>query len=331
MLSVLANHSVFNIGSPGRGKTHMIFSIIENCKALPNTAIENWNSVTYYELVEKIGQKFNQTLLWTVEEWSMLSDYHRELLMAIASKIQTDRNFSRLVSKGSYSLLINIKDCDLVLLVAIQPFKFRKLMKESDNWNSLASDRFLKFPFVNPLQKDTKKYPPKFVLPSQLNHNFKNEIPNKILVSLFEPHLTSARAELCALKYQDAWCKLNFHETFTETDALAFRTLYQIYLDLFPLMIYSTDPDREEQFHTGPFRIFEYFMNHFNQTVTVHEIERAFHMIQSEQDMQQLSERTIYRHLRTLEHHGIIQKNSPNYSLSNHYVNYFENYKENWK
>ena len=112
-------------------------------KKVPDLVINNWNSVTYYELVQKISLLVGKRLLWTVEEWSMLTDYHRELLMAVASKVQTDRKFERMVSAQGMPVTISIQDCDLVLLIAIQPFKFRKLMRESENWNSLANDRFI--------------------------------------------------------------------------------------------------------------------------------------------------------------------------------------------
>jgi len=120
----------------------MIFSITEEMKKVPDLVINNWNSVTYYELVQKISLLVGKRLLWTVEEWSMLTDYHRELLMAVASKVQTDRKFERMVSAQGMPVTISIQDCDLVLLIAIQPFKFRKLMRESENWNSLANDRY---------------------------------------------------------------------------------------------------------------------------------------------------------------------------------------------
>jgi hypothetical protein len=302
---------------------------MDACKSLPQTIANNWNAMTYYELVEKIGIKVNMSIIWTVEEWSMLSDYHRELLMAIASKVQTDRKFERLVKVGTYSQQILIDNCDLMLLIAIQPFKFRKLMKESDNWNSMASDRFTKFPFINPLQQDTKEFYPKFELPDcclSLPIEFKFR-PNKILTEIFEDHLTRGRAELASIKFQRAWCRLNNQDSFSDIDAYAFRALYSPYLSLFPLMIKVTDPDNEDSFYTGPFRILEYMMDHFYEPKTIHQIERAFHMVEDETNM---SERTIYRHMKVLESKNIIKQNSPTYSLSPYYQNYFENYKKNW-
>jgi len=93
------------------------------------------------------------------------------------------------------------------------------------------------------------------------------------------------------------------------------------------LMIKVTDPDNEDSFYTGPFRILEYMMDHFGESKTIHQIERAFHMVEDETNM---SERTIYRHMKVLESKGILKSNSPQYSISDYYMKYFENYKRNW-
>ncbi len=331
VLSVLAGQSVFDVASSGRGKTHMIYSIIDALQALPRVKIDNWNAMTYYELLERIGQQTNMDLLWTVEEWSMLSVYHQDLLMAIAAKVQTDKNFERLVSKGGFTAQIKLTNCNLMILICIQPYKFRKLMRESDSWNSMASDRFIKFPLVNALQRDTKKIPPKFSLPdciyARREFDFK---PHTLLTRLFDHHLTQGRSELASMRYQEAWCRLNDKSEFTEVDAIQFSALYSIYLELFPLMIKSVDPDQEESFYTGPFRIIEHFMKHYGETQTVQDLEDAFHMVSIDEE-KKMSERTIYRHLRVLEHKGIVIKNSPNYILSPRYTKYFDNYRENWK
>jgi hypothetical protein len=324
----LANQSVLIVASPGKCKTHMIFSITEACSHIPDLLINNWNSVTYYELVQKIALLVQKRLLWTVEEWSMLTDYHRELLMAIASKVQTDRKFERMVSSSGMPIQIQIIDCDLTLLIAIQPFKFRKLMRESENWNALAADRFCKMMLVNPLQTDTKKDPPRFTLPA-LTPCIDSATPDPNIMSLLTQHLTRSRAELCTLRYMNAWCQLNNIPFFREQDGLAFKVLYAPYLELWTNMIISTDPDREESFHTGPFRIIEYMMEHWNEEVHINQLENHFH-IATTPDIAQYSDSTMYRHLRMLESKGLIHRNSPTYSLAPKYRNYFETYKENW-
>ena len=306
----------------------MILSITEACSRIPNLVINNWNSVTYYELVQKISLLIEKRLLWTVEEWSMLSDYHRELLMAIASKVQTDHKFERMVSSQGMPVSITIQDCDLTLLIAIQPFKFRKLMRESENWNSLANDRFVKIMLINPLQKDTKKDWPHFTLP-HLTEPLPCIVPNKIVMSLLEQHMTRSRAELASIRYMNAWCAINNKLIFEEVDGLAFNALYGIYLELYPMMIISTDPDREESFHTGPFRIIEYFMNHYNEDVTMKQLEQHFHIPVTD-ELHYLSVSSVYRHLQVLRSKDIIRNNSPTWSLSPKYRNYFETYRENW-
>jgi hypothetical protein len=306
----------------------MIFSITEEMKKVPDLVINNWNSVTYYELVQKISLLIGKRLLWTVEEWSMLTDYHRELLMAVASKVQTDRKFERMVSAQGMPVTISIQDCDLVLLIAIQPFKFRKLMRESENWNSLANDRFIKLMLINPLQKDTKKIPPHFTLPL-LTQPLPHFVPNRDIMELLEQHLTRSRAELAAIRYMNAWCSLNGGVQFTEADGLAFKVLYGPYLELYNMMILSSDPDREESFHTGPFRIIEYFTNRWNDEVTIYDLEKHFHMSNSE-ELRDVSQSSLYRHLRLLKGKGIIMNNSPTWSLAPKYRDYFERYKENW-
>jgi hypothetical protein len=325
---VIANQSVFNVASSGKCKTHIIFSISEACKTIPDLVINNWNSVTYYELVQKIALLIGKRLLWTVEEWSMLTDYHRELLMAVASKVQTDRKFERMVSAQGVPVTISIQDCDLVLIIAIQPFKFRKLMRESENWNSLANDRFIKLMLNNPLQKDTKKEPPKFSMPT-LTQPFPHFVPNKDVLELMEMHLTRSRAELATIRYMNAWCQLNGGVQFEEKDGYAFKTIYWPYLELYNAMILSSDPDREESFHTGPFRIIEYFMTHWKDDVTINDLEKHFHIASSD-DLHDLSQSTMYRHLRLLRHKGIIKNNSPTWSLAPRWRDYFERYKENW-
>src|SRR5436309_12494447 len=62
---------------------------------------------------------------------------------------------------------------------------FRKLMRESENWNSLANDRFIKLMLINPLQKYTKKIPPHFSLPL-LTQPLPHFTPNRDIMELLE-------------------------------------------------------------------------------------------------------------------------------------------------
>lgn len=336
ILSIVANHSVFNVASSGSGKTHMIYSIVQQCQKFPNADVQNWNSMTYYELLERIGVKFNKKLIWTVEEWSMLSDYHRETLLAISSKIATDRSYERSFRAGAQTSVIKISNCDLVMLIAIQPFKFTRLMKDSDNWQSIASDRFIKFCMVNPLREKTLDFPPIFQFPDVDYYRKIETEPNPILINLFTPHLTRPRAELAVMRYQQAWCQMNGTDKFTDTDAMGFSALYYPYLELYPLMIRSFDPDKEETFYTGAFRILEYFTSpeHYGRGVSIQEMVDVFHMNNPDDESRRISQATIYRHMNILKYKGVVQQHNPEYGvyeLSKPYRDYFDNYRSLWK
>lgn len=335
VLSGLANTSVFNVGSSGSGKTRMILGIVKTMQKLANSRVQNWNAMTYYQLLEQIGIQIGKRLIWTVEEWSMLSAYHQDTLLLISSKVNTDRTFERLMQKGQNVLQIKIDDCDLVVLIAIQPFKFTHLMKHNESWNAIASDRFIKFLIINPLKTKTVDAIPIVELPDCVNANVGMEMPkmpNPILIRLFSEHLRQSRAELATLRYMRAWCIYNNQQEFTDVDATVFHTLFSPYLELYPVLIKGVDPDQEESFHTGAFRILEFFMERYPHSVHVKDITEHFHMIDPNQD-EHWSERTIYRHIRVLESRGIINGSNPHYGqyqISKKYQSFFDTYRENW-
>jgi len=333
ILSSIANTSVFNVGSSGSGKTRMILGIVKGMAKLANSKIQNWNAMTLYQLLEQVGIQIGKRLIWTVEEWSMLSPYHQETLLLISSKVNTDRNFERLFQKGQNTFQIKIDDCDLSLLIAIQPFKFTTLMKKNEAWNAIASDRFIKFLLVNPLKQRTVDADPRFDLPDSVNtvQPLPKE-PNTLLVKMFSEHLTKGRAELATLRYMRAWNLYNNQFDFTETDALAFHAMFSPYLELYPILIKGVDPDQEESFYTGAFRTLEFFMQNYPSSIHVSEITNHFHMVDPNLD-EHWSERTIYRHLKVLEKKGVIEASNPHYgkyALAKRYYNFFETYRENW-
>lgn len=333
ILSSIANTSVFNVGSSGSGKTRMILGIVKGMQKLANSKIQNWNAMTYYQLLEQIGIQIGKRLIWTVEEWSMLSPYHQDTLLLISSKVNTDRTFERLFRQGNQTFIIKIDDCDLSVLIAIQPFKFTSLMKKNEAWNAIASDRFIKLMLVNPLKQTTVDATPQFELPDSVNNSqLLPKVVNPILVKLFVEHLTKSRAELASIRYMRAWNLFNDQTEFTETDALAFHAMFSPYLELYPILIKGVDPDQEESFYTGAFRTLEFFMEQYPSSVHIGDIVQHFHMIDPNVD-EHWSERTIYRHINVLEKRHIIDGSNPHYgrySLSKRYSNFFDNYRENW-
>ena len=333
LLSVLANQSVFLIASTGSGKTRIIESICENCVKLPNTKIDDWASMAYYQLIERIGICHNKNLLWTVQEWSNLSEYHRETLLAIASRVQTDHKFERTFQKGSGAIgLIQIINCNLVMLIAIQPVKFTKLMTQSENWNSLAEDRFVKLPLFNPLRKDEIDTIPKFELPKDLFvlEYRKSQPKSNIISKMLRNHMSDTRSKLSSARYAEAWCWINGNERFTDVDEMQFYSMFNTYLELYPSLIRGYDPDRDPGFYTGAYRTLEFMLQKDNFDkgyVEVNDLVKNFHM--EAPDIGN-SQSTIYRHLQLLKHKNLVKNNSPTWSISKDIQSFFERYREMW-
>lgn len=327
VLSIIAGSSAFSIGSSGTGKSKLLEGIMIASKKLPKFLIHNWNSMSMYELVSTLGSVQGLNLLWTVEEWSMLEEYHRESILKIASKIITDGSFQRKYSMPKNGVVdVSIENCTLIMLINIQPSKFRVLMQRSEAWNSLSADRFTKFPLVNAIKGPTVNFPPRIEIPFITSES----IPQKahpVIVQLFRDHFTGTRSEIASCKYEEAWCKIQGTRQFTDLDAILFYDLFWPYLKAWPTFIHGTDPDREETFHTGAFRVFEAFMENFPHPMSINQLQDKFHMDAD-------STKTIGRHIQILLNKGLIQNANPEYGkyeLHKGYIDYFNNYRNAWQ
>jgi hypothetical protein len=332
VLSIIGGSPLFILASSGFGKTKLQEGVIEAVKTLPGLMVNNWNSMSYYELVESIGQVINKKLLWTVEEWSMLSDYHRETLLAIGAKVITDHNFARKYRLGNVTHQILIQNCDLTMIINLQPKKFANLMARSENWNSLAQDRFTKFCLFNGIMGPTVDNPPRFSIPD-FDNSPKPQLPHPVLVAMFREHFTGNRSQIAASKYQEAWCKLNGTEKFSDLDAIMFQDLFWPYLKAWPVFIHGTDPDREETFYTGPYRLLEIFMENYPNPLSMRDILEKFHMISPDEKEMGYSLRNIYRHLEVLKARGQVEDANPEYGkyeLSKPLRDYWNLYRELW-
>jgi hypothetical protein len=333
LLSVLANQSEFIIASTGSGKTKIIESICENCIKLPNSKIDDWASMAYYQLIERIGVIHNKNLIWTVQEWSNLSEYHRETLLSIASRVSTDHKFERTYQKGTGGVgLISIMNCNLVMLIAIQPVKYTKLMTQSENWNSLAEDRFTKFPLINPMRISEVDTIPKFTIPADLFvlEYHKPQGKSNVISKMLRNHMSDTRAKLSSARFAESWCWINGIERFTDVEEMQFYSMFNTYLEMYPSLIRGYDPDRDASFYTGAFRTLEFMLekpNFDKGYVEVNDLVKHFKM--ESPDMAN-SQATIYRHLQLLKHKGLVKNNSPTWSLSKDIQSFFERYKEMW-
>lgn len=225
---------------------------------------------------------------------------------------------------------VTISNSTLTMTIAIQPYKFKKLMHGSESWNSLSNDRFTKFPLLNALKGPTVDFPPDIELPSWMGEP-PVQRSHPILTRMFKEHFTGTRSEIAAAHYATAWCKLTGQNEFTDIDAITFHSLFWPYLSAWPVFIHGTDPDREETFYTGPFRMLERFMEFFPSPLSIQDLQQHFHMINVGD--QGTSYNTLKRHLDVLINRNMVQPANPEYGkyeLNHDIKTYFENYRKMW-
>jgi hypothetical protein len=329
VLSILGRQSFFYIGSSGSGKSRLLEGVIRAFTG-SDLMIHNWNSMSMYELITALGKVSGRELLWTVEEWSMLEDYHRESILKVASKLITDGKFERKYSMPKEGVVdVSITNCTLTMAINIQPYKFKRLMHGSESWNSLSADRFTKFPLINAIKGPTVNFAPMVIVP--VMYQTPQQIAHPLLTRMFREHFTGTRSELASANYATASCKLNNTQQFTEQDAITFQSLFWPYLSAWPTFIHSTDPEREESFYTGPFRILESFMEYFPQPLSIRELQSIFHMINPGDSGS--SYNTIHRYLDVLIDRQLIGHANPEFGkfeLSPAMKDYFNTYRRLW-
>jgi len=91
-----------------------------------------------------------------VEEFATFKKYHKELFLTVGSKVVTEGTF---VHVTNHSPFLNIQNCKLTILVAIQPLLYNQLCRHYTEWEALSSDRFTKFVMLNPLREGTLDAP----------------------------------------------------------------------------------------------------------------------------------------------------------------------------
>jgi len=239
VLSIMANKSVFFVTGRGKGKTRTI-------KLIPQVAdeiIQNWDTFTLGGLAERVGVVANQHLIWKVEEFSTLSRYHREIFLTVCSKI---------ISEGTYihitkQMMIDIEDCKLTLLIAIQPQTYANLCRQYEQWDAMSYDRFTKFLLLNPLRVDTKDVALDPELPKHIvsiNDVKLGEDANLTPVTaMYGGQVSAGRAYIYARDYVKALAAFLDEETVKPKHVKLFRKLFYPYLISFSKVQYRKDLD----------------------------------------------------------------------------------------
>src|SRR3972149_10192573 len=87
-LCINADRSIILIAPSGSGKKVLINGFKTPSTITPEFDIE-WDAMTASELAKRIGFLRDQKMLWRIEEFSTLTEFHRKSLMTIGAKIIT--------------------------------------------------------------------------------------------------------------------------------------------------------------------------------------------------------------------------------------------------
>lgn len=257
-LSILANKNVFFIGDRGTGKTRIIKLIL----AIDGTETSKWDTFTLQELnhyyQQLSGKQKNLTdkhLVFKVEDFSTLSDYHREIFLTVCSKISSDGNYKHITKQTP---CLDIRNCKLNMLIAIQPSLYTLLCDRYTQWESMSYDRFTKFIVLNPLRSDTLEVP--LVPTLQKKGNTKaildeSQVNLKVLVQMFKGHVSEGRATLYARDYAVAIATFLGSKKVSQEHVDLFHKLFHPYLDSFTNLQSGEDLDSPVRISAGSLKL----------------------------------------------------------------------------
>jgi hypothetical protein len=258
VISILANKSVFFIGDRGTGKTRTIKLIPQ----IDGTYVSKWETFTYEELSnccksltgssEVVEDKH---LVFKIEEFATFSDYHREMFLTVGSRLISDGRF---VHVTSHSPFLNIQNCKLTMLIAIQPLLYNRLCLNYTEWDALSYDRFTKFIMLNPLRHKTVDADLIPTLPRKINHQVtpdEDEVNLDVLVEMFKGHVSEGRATLYARDYAIAMAKFMDRETVQQEHVDLFHQLFHPYLDSFTVLQRAEDLNSPLEVTSGSMKL----------------------------------------------------------------------------
>ena len=325
-LSILANKNVFYIGGRGTGKTRIINCIPE----IEGTYSSKWDTFTLGELDALCSSFPNQVddnkflgnigvhdkhFVFKVEDFSTLSEYHREIFLTVCSKISSDGNYRHITS---ITPNLNIENCKLTMLIAIQPKLYSLLCNRYTQWETMSYDRFTKFLVLNPLRRgrtvDTPFVPtlPKKIPPSA---TLQHSIDLNKLITLFRGHVSEGRALLYARDYAIAMARFLGKTEVEQEDVDLFFKLFSPYLESFSKLQTRESLESPITVSSGHMELLT-------------EIAKYIEGISKQQLSQNLmvTERHIERCTKLLLEKEIIKEENGKYHLSKNLKQFFEWY-----
>jgi len=303
VLSILANKSVFFIGERGTGKTRTINLI----PPIGGTEISKWDTFTLEELnryccklAGELDYIENKHMVFKVEDFSTLSDYHREIFLTVCSKVSSDGNY---VHSTKQLPCLDIRNCKLTLLIAIQPRLYSLLCDRYTQWESMSSGRFTKFLLLNPLRSETVNVPLVPTLPRKITHKVtlhENEVNLDALRAMFREHTSTGRATLYARDYATAMARFVGAETVEQQHVDLFHKLFFPYLNSFAVLQGAEDLDSPVRVSSGRMKLLGE-IGKYSDYVGNQKLARDLHV----------TERSIQRVAKQLLEVGLIEKPSP--------------------
>jgi len=317
-LSVIAHKSVFFIADRGKGKTRVIKLVPD----LPNTRTTNWDSFTLEGLDENVGETIDQQLTWKVEEFSTLSDYHRSLFLTVCSKIVSDGSYMHHTKK----LNINVQNCKLSILIAIQPRLYSLLANRFVQWENMAYDRFSKFLLLNPLRADTKDAPLNLEVPSNLLPIEEIGVGNANLekiVEIYKGQVSEGRAFLYARDYVKSIASFLGENEIKQEHADLFYELFHPYLNSFSTLQFARDLESPIEVSAGEMKLFTE-IGSYKGSIRKDMLAKKLRV--GDRDVEIYAEKLIERGLITKKTHNGEKGQQTEYTLNTQLEEFFKSY-----
>lgn len=321
VLSILANKSVFFIGESGTGKT----ATVKLIPSVEGTLVSNWDTFTYEELSNYCKKHRDSSrvvtdkhLVFKIEEFATFSDYHRELFLTVGSKLISDGNFTHVTI---HSPFLNIQNCKLTMLIAIQPVLYKRLCCTYTAWRALSNDRFTKFIVLNPLRRGTVTSPLVPTLPREISSQAilrEDEVNLDELIEMFKGHVSEGRATLYARDYATAMARFHGADTVQQDHVDLFHQLFHPYLNSFSVLQRARDLDSPVEVTAGDLKLL-CEIGKYNDYIRKNRLAHDLYV----------GERSIERGVKQLLEAELIEKPSPHsgrYRLSENLRQFFNWY-----
>ena len=319
-LSILANKSVFFIGGRGTGKTRTIRCI----PSVQGTTVSRCDAFTLGELeklceqhIDGTGCVHNKHFVFKVNDFSTLAEYHREVFLTVCSSISSDGEYRHVTTIFPN---LNIENCKLTMLIAIQPRIYSRLCNYYAQWESMSYDRFSKFIFLNPLRNGNtvdedlvptlaRKIPP--------IATFSPTLDLQKLVSLFKNQVSEGRAHLYARDYAKAMARFQGRTLVEQEDADTFYKLFSPYIDSFSKLQTREDIEETVTVSSGNIELLTQ-IGKYLEGITKQELA----------DSMRLTPRHIERGLAFLLERKLVREEQGRYHLSSELEQFFNWYRD---